>query len=473
MADRKCRLCLAFWLLIGAGEASSIRAAIDGPASEARLEESRPPSDQVDIDTLFEGEVRLDRERLVQAVLDRSRTLLSARSALEAALSRPAQARSLADPMVSYTFAPLSISSDAVRYGHVVRFSQRLPYPGKRRLRGAIAEAEAAAAAHDVETLRLHLATVASLLFDDYYVVERAIEINEEHIELLEMFQRIATARYAAGEVSQQAPLQAELEAAHLIHRRVVLDTERALLRTRLNALLHRRPEAPIPPPPEELVVDERVDVVPRGDRIEQALVVRSEVRAAKSDLEARRLEIELSRLDSRPDFEVMGSFNSMWNESDHRLMIGAGVSLPLYRNRWRAAEAEAQAAATAIESEIAGIVDQVRAEVTSADLLVEEAQHVVSLYLARLLPVASDQVSAALAGFRTGRSSFLALIEAERNQRAVRLEYEQARADVYRRRAELNQALGRIPGSGSSGVDSVQVDRIPVENPNVGGNQP
>ena len=96
---------------------------------------------------------------------------------------------------------------------------------------------------YDVETLRLQLATVASLLFDDYYVVARAIEINEEHIELLEMFQRIATARYAAGEISQQAPLQAEVEGARLIHRRIALRTERAILVARLNALLHRQPE--------------------------------------------------------------------------------------------------------------------------------------------------------------------------------------------------------------------------------------
>ncbi len=175
MADRKCRLCLALWLLIGAAEATFIRAADDGPTSDARPDEPRSSADQVDGDTVFEGEAHLDRERLVRAVLDRSPTLQSARSALDAALSRPAQAGSLADPMVSYTFAPASISSGAVRYGNVLRFSQRLPYPGKRRLRREIAEAEAEAVAHDVDTVRLHLATVASLLFDDYYVVERAI----------------------------------------------------------------------------------------------------------------------------------------------------------------------------------------------------------------------------------------------------------------------------------------------------------
>ena len=156
-----------------------------------------------------------------------------------------------------------------------------------------------------------------------------------------------------------------------------------------------------------------------------------------------------------------------MWRQSDHRLMIGAGLSLPLYRGRLRAAEAEAEAEAVAIEAEIAGIVDQVQAEVTSSDLRVEEAEHVVSLYRSRLLPAGSDQVSAALAAFTTGQSTFLALIEAERNQRNVRLEYEEALADVYRRRAELDRALGRLPGSLSSEEPDISAD------PGVGGDQP
>ena len=68
-------------------------------------------------------------------------------------------------------------------------------------------------------------------------------------------------------------------------------------------------------------------------------------------------------------------------------------------------------------------------------------------LYASRLLPPARDQVEAARSGFETGRNSFLALIEAERNLRTIHLGYEQALADVSRRTAELERALGRIPG--------------------------
>jgi len=72
-----------------------------------------------------------------------------------------------------------------------------------------------------------------------------------------------------------------------------------------------------------------------------------------------------------------------------------------------------------------------------------------VELYRGRLLPALGDQIRAARAGFETGQNSFLTLIEAERNQRSVRLGFEEALTDFYRRRAELDRALGRMPTLG------------------------
>jgi outer membrane protein TolC len=69
-----------------------------------------------------------------------------------------------------------------------------------------------------------------------------------------------------------------------------------------------------------------------------------------------------------------------------------------------------------------------------------------------RLLPASRDQVEAALAGYETGRNSFLTLIVAERNLRDTELGYEAARTNVSRRYAELQRAIGRIPGLAQDG---------------------
>jgi len=62
-------------------------------------------------------------------------------------------------------------------------------------------------------------------------------------------------------------------------------------------------------------------------------------------------------------------------------------------------------------------------------------------------LPVARDQIDAARAGFTASQNPFMAVVEAEKNLRSVELDYQMARAECDRHRAELDRALGRIPG--------------------------
>ena len=65
----------------------------------------------------------------------------------------------------------------------------------------------------------------------------------------------------------------------------------------------------------------------------------------------------------------------------------------------------------------------------------------------------ARDQVDAARAGFVASRNDFVAVVSAEKNLRSAELEYQVARATFDRRRAELDRALGRVPGVDENGA--------------------
>jgi outer membrane protein TolC len=65
---------------------------------------------------------------------------------------------------------------------------------------------------------------------------------------------------------------------------------------------------------------------------------------------------------------------------------------------------------------------------------------------------VARDEIDAARAGFIASQNPFMAVVEAEKNLRSVELEYQMARAECDRHRAELDRALGRIPGLDGQG---------------------
>ena len=401
----------------------------------------------------------LEREELLAAVLARNPGIAAARQAWQAARERIPQAESLDDPMASYSLAPLSVASSDARFGDQLRVGQRIPFPGTLRLRGAIAEAEAAAAEQDLEEVRLHLATVASLLFDDLYLVERSLEVNREHVRLLEDFQSVAVSRYSTGLAPQQAPIQAEVEAAHLLHREVVLRKERRVIQAQLNALLHRLPGAPLPGPAPD-ILPEQLPLHRGEDLRERALAGRPEIEAQRAEVEARRLSVDLAELGAYPDFELTTSYNSMWGMPEHRWMVGVSVNLPIWRERVRARVAEAELRAAASESELARLADEVSAQVETAVAEVEESAHVLHLYRNRVLPAARDGVAAARSGFETGASTMLGLIDAERSLRTAELNYYEALADHASRRAQLERALGQLPFSLNNAEESTNAPR-------------
>lgn len=400
----------------------------------------------------FEAQATLDRAALVRAVLERNPSVETARQAWREALARYPQATALDDPSLGYTMAPGSIASDDVRYGQVVQIGQRLPWPGKLALEGAVAMAEAEARREDLETTRLHLALMASLLFDDWYAVARSLEINAQHVELLERLKRSAEAQYAAGRGSQQDALSAEVELAHLEHQRIVLQTRRGVVAAQLNGLLHRAPDAALPTPPSSLS--------PPGAPTESttqmqawALGARPELRAGEARVRGAESGVDVAERAYFPDFTLGGTYNSMWMAVEHQLMVGVAINVPLQIGRRDAAVDEADARLMRSRSELERLRDDVRVQVERARLRAVEAHHVVSLYESRLLPAARDQVAAAEAGFVSGRNSFLALIDAERNLRTVELEHQQAMAAAWSRTAELERALGQMPGAGLGGA--------------------
>ena len=73
-------------------------------------------------------------------------------------------------------------------------------------------QAEASAAGNEVEDMRLQLVESAKSAFYDYFLVARALEINEENLNRLKEFKDNAETRYKNGLAPQQDVLQADVE---------------------------------------------------------------------------------------------------------------------------------------------------------------------------------------------------------------------------------------------------------------------
>jgi outer membrane protein TolC len=420
--------------------------------SRGALAAAPPDAQGSDDDPALSAAV-LERRAFVEAVLRRNRTLESARQAWRAAVARARQPGVLDDPMIELGIAPLSIGSSSARLGWEATISQHLPWPGKLGLGEAVSRAEADAARSDFEASRRELALTASLLFDDYFLDARSIEINAHHVVLMRTMQAAATAQYEAGRGSAQDPLQAEFELTHMEHDTLILASQRDVTVAQMNELLHRPPEAPLPPPPADLSVPPAPDDADARRLEAEAADHRPDITAAREHARAEQARADRGSRESLPDFTVSTSYNSMWDMPEHRWMVGLAFNLPVPNGRRGGAVDEARAMRAEYESEAQRLSDAARTQVAVALKRLEESRHVLHLMDGRLLPIARDEVDAARAAFVASQGPFVAMVDAEKNLRGVELERQKAMADCDRRRAELDRALGRVPGLGQSEV--------------------
>ena len=179
----------------------------------------------------------------------------------------------------------------------------------------------------------------------------------------------------------------------------------------------------------------------------EEALRRRPELQATRFRIQARESAVDLAKRQYYPDFGVMTSYNSLWMADDYRWTIGVSLNIPLQRRARRGAVEQAEAKLRQSQLQESTKVDGIRVEVEQSRQHVLEAQHVLRLYQERRLPAARAQIDAARIGYETGRDSFQALVAAERSLRTLELQYEESVADLGRRRAELQRAIGHLPG--------------------------
>jgi outer membrane protein, heavy metal efflux system len=401
---------------------------------------------QADDDRALDGPV-LERPAYVRAVLHRNPSIESARQGWRAAVARTRQSGAFDDPMIELGIAPLSVGSSSARLGYTATISQRLPWPGKRSLEESVATAEAQAAKSDFEAVHRELALTATLLYDQYFVAERSLEVHARHVALMRQMKGGALAQFESGRASAQDPLQAEVELTHMEHDVIILTSERDVTVAQMNELLHRDPDRPLPPPTKDLALSVESDAHDTKRLEEEAAAGRAEIQSARFHARAEEARAERADRESYPDVTLSTSYNSMWDMLEHRWMVGLGFNLPLELGRRSGAVEEAKAARARFESDAASLTDKARTEVAVAMRRLEEAHHVLELFEKRLLPVARDQVDAARAGFVVSRNDFVTVVTAERNLRSVELDYQVAQANCDRRRAELDRALGRTPG--------------------------
>ena len=390
----------------------------------------------------------LTAEKLAEWVIKANPGLASLHAAAEAAAYRIDPAGSLDDPRLSYGTAPLTSGSDT-GLDQKIDFSQKIPWPGTLAARESVARHEAVAAERDIDALRLQVIAKTKSAYAEWRFVYEALHIHHATHDLLNDLIATAEARYAVGKTLKQDVLQAEIERTNLDNHKLRLIQLQTTVQARINALLNREPDTTLPK-----AAGIKLMPIPAPLEVLKKLALAKHPDLARLDAKilAANSKITLAEKAFFPDFKIGAGYNSLWNDTDKRFVIGASINIPLDRSKRKSELSRARAEESRAELSLIERRANLLADLAQARAEVIEAHKSVELYDEKLVPLAKEYLEAAIADYQSGTGGFLNVIIAEQRELNTMLALARARADYVRRHAELERWVG---GSLSSSLQA------------------
>jgi outer membrane protein TolC len=425
---RKVLVVFAFtclWPAIGKGQQAPISITVQSPSAGAPAQVAQPSS------------VGLDG--LISEALQKNPGVQSALRQVEALRRRVPQAKTLPDPTVSVGWAgnitPFSVQQGDPSSYRGVSASQSIPYPGKLKLRGEIADREAEAAWWDYEAARRKLVADVKSAYYDYFAASKAVEITQKNKDLLQKLSSIAEARYRVGKGVQQDVLRSQVEISLLQQRLTVFEQQQRTAQVRLNTLLFRDPEAPLPSP-------ESFEPATIGHSLDELYTLAREqdtgLQREQRMIERNQYAVNLARKDYRPDFSVGYMYQQRPDMPDmHGFTVTANIPI-FYRTKQREAvrEQTEQLASSARSKE--NRQTELFFTVKQQYLLAKSSEQLMKLYSQAVVPQSSLALESSMASYQVGEVDFLTIL----TNFTVVLDYQ---VSYYRELANYQMALANM----------------------------
>lgn len=389
--------------------------------------------------TPLEPYVSLDD--LVAQALRRNQEILAAQKKFEAARLRPTQESSLPEPMLSLGYRnmgnplPFTAIGDDPQANAGVNVTQELPFPGKLKLRGQMAQKEANAAFREYQSTELRVVARLKQAYYQLHYLYKALDSLAKNKDLLEKFTKITESRYTVGKAQQQDILKAQVEQSILINRQRKLEQEKQTLKAEINALFDRAPESPLGRPADYQKAKLRASL----DELYAKAETNSPVlKREQAMVEKSQAGMDLARRDYYPDFAIMGGYANA-GPFPPMYEFRFDLKLPIYFwRKQRAAVQEQSNNLSAARHQYQGMSRMLNFGVKEAYLAAQTSDELIKLYSGGILPQATLTLESSLASYQVGAVDFLTLLM---NFRTV-LDYE---VNYYEEVAAYQKALARL----------------------------
>ena len=324
------------------------------------------------------------------------------------------QAISLSDPMVMVGYQNDGFDSfsypDMPDSQVMLSVSQMRPFPGKRALKGEMAEREAQGLQAGVEVSRLRTLARVKELYYDLFFSYKNLDILHDKTGLFARIEDAASARYGSGMGMLQEVVMAQTEKYMLLEKEEMLRQQIASIEAMLCGAIGRQQGdsalgVPEQPPSGKLPWTDQQALERVGPK--------SPALAAKERMvQAAETKVKLAEKDFYPDFTITGSVAEKGSDYNDMWSISTAINVPIfYDTKQRPALFEAKAKLAESKHDLAATRLMIEAGIRDNLAMIKNADRLMSLYKDGLIPKTLQDFDLAMTGYINGKTEQLTVI--------------------------------------------------------------
>ena len=382
---------------------------------------------------------------LIEETKRNNPAILTAESAAKSATFVAPQMSALPDPQ--FTLQQFSVGSPRPFAGYTnsdfayigIGVSQQLPYPGKLKLRGAVADGDAdTAKAHTQVVVEDETEILKTTYFKLAYL-QQTLGILQRDAALLQQMEQQAEGHYSSGQGNQQDVLKAQLERTKILreismHHQVVGEAQ-----AELKHILRRPQDSP------DIIAEPAAATFLRytaSELLDKVRVQNSNVHENSAMVQRNQTAVALAEKEFRPDFGVSYMYENTDRKFRDYYELTLSMNFPRRKPR-QAALAQAQVNVEVARQELDAQVQTAAAEVQKQYVMVKTSEEQLLLYRDGLIPQAQATIQAGLAAYQSNREDFETLLSSFMDVLNLDLEYQQTLLDHETALAHIERLAG------------------------------
>jgi len=363
-----------------------------------------------------------------------------------AALEVAPQVKALPDPQLAFAYFIEPVETRMGPQEFKFSLSQMFPWFGTLKAKENIAVQNAKARYEVFLDAKSKLFSDISANYYNIYFNKKAIAITNQNFEILSVFKKLAAVKVEAGLVSAVDGYRIEMEIGDLQNQLALLTDKQEALEFSFNKLLNTDPSNEVDTPDVLWEDDIRFAKEALLDSVRSNNHKLLGIALQQESLKYRKI---LANKQGKPNFNlgfeytIVGKGDNNLAGKDAFVFPKAGITIPLYRNKYKAMINEVVLLETAKEMDKANTQNMLESIFENSWKDYKDGHRRIALYISQL-ELANKSLNLLETDYATGNKNFEEILRMERKVLKYKLELEKARADKQAAIAFIYYLMGK-----------------------------